>query len=265
MEGGCIRAPRLTRCWLKGCEYILSPEPRGRLQPFLFNVVSTRCMHRSSLAPWLSPLLLLLGLAGVSGCGGPGRGGPPDAQMAALRPRLALRGNTTFFDNRVAVEITVSNGRAFAPGGKPAGEAGESRPSGGGMGGPPPGGGGGMGGPPPGGMGGGMGGGGGEDVGGRMVTPASRPPATLRVSLRNLSAEPLDVKIRDVNSALGNFAVRPEHVLLAPDQSTELDPMVSRLVDVGDDLPVTVTLRIGTQTETQEVRLHTVETARQDK
>jgi hypothetical protein len=225
-------------------------------------------MHRSSVAPWLPPSLLLLGLACVSGCGGPGRGGPPDAQMAALRPRLALRGNTTFFDNRIAVGITVSNGRTFAPGdGKAAeGSADDSRPSGGGgMGGPPPGGGGGggMGGPPPG--GGGGGGGGEENVSGRMVASASRPPATLRVSLRNLSPEPLDVKIRDVNSALGNFAVRPEHVLLAPDQSTELDPMVSRLVDVGDDLPVTVTLRIGTQTETQDVRLHSVETARQEK
>ena len=94
------------------------------------------------------------------------------------------------------------------------------------------------------------------------VRPLSRPPVTLEVSLHNLSDAPVDVEIREVNSALGNFAVRPEHLLLAPDAESALDPMVSQLADVGDDVPVTVSLRLAGKTETQVITMHSVETAR---
>jgi hypothetical protein len=97
------------------------------------------------------------------------------------------------------------------------------------------------------------------------MRPASLPVVELIVRLTNVSKDAVDVQIRDVKSDLGNFAVRPEHLLLAPEQSSELDPMFSQLADVSYEIPVTVTLRLDGKIESHDIALHTVETAREAK
>lgn len=87
---------------------------------------------------------------------------------------------------------------------------------------------------------------------------SSLPPVTLRVKLTNLSPAPLDVQVREVKSELGDFAVRPEHLLLAPDQSGEVDPMISQLGAPGEGFPITISVRVAGQIETHELILDVV-------
>ncbi len=69
------------------------------------------------------------------------------------------------------------------------------------------------------------------------------PPITLRLGLTNQSKDALDVAITELNSDLGNFAVQPDHLALAPGQTAEPDQMNSQLGMMGDNFPVKVTLR----------------------
>jgi len=169
-----------------------------------------------------------------------------DADTTAERP-VAMRGDVTFFDGQLRAEATVSRGRAIAFTGTHEGAGGGGRAHGGG----------------------GMGRhhrGGGEsaplsgddsDSGARPMRGAggSVPPVTLRLRLENTSKAPIDVQIRDVKSDLGDFAVRPERLLLAPDQAAEVDPMVSELGVTSDEIPVTLVLRAGGKTETENLVL----------
>ncbi len=79
----------------------------------------------------------------------------------------------------------------------------------------------------------------------------SAPPLTLAMKFANLSAHPIEVLIHDVKSDLGNFAVRPESLQIAPGQEAEVDPMVSQLGVVAAEIPVTIVLRSNGKTETQ--------------
>ena len=91
---------------------------------------------------------------------------------------------------------------------------------------------------------------------------ATGPALTLRVRFENLGKEPLDVQVRDITSDLGSFAVRPEHLLLAPGQSSEVDPMVSQLGVVAAQIPITVVLGVAGKSERQVIEAATVEPAR---
>jgi len=75
------------------------------------------------------------------------------------------------------------------------------------------------------------------------------------VTLKNTSPVPLTIQIRDVNSDLGNFVVRPERVELAPDQTAELEPMSSELGNVVGDIPVQISLRAENKTESNSLVL----------
>jgi hypothetical protein len=79
------------------------------------------------------------------------------------------------------------------------------------------------------------------------------PPVTIHLKLANLSKETVSVDIHDFDSDLGNFAIRPEVLALAPDQISEPDPMVSQLGITSDRLPVKVTLQLGADKETQTI------------
>jgi len=192
-------------------------------------------MNRFASSAWIG-LLCFAALDLVTGCQSRSDGPPPEG-IASVRPVIALRGEAKFFDGRVDAILTIGHGRLFHGGshtihGGDGGRPHHRRPADEGF---------------------------GEAGGG--VRPLSRPPVTLEVSLHNLSAASIDVEIREINSALGNFAVRPEHLLLAPDAESALDPMVSQLADVGDDVPVTVSLRLAGKTETQVITMHAVDKA----
>jgi hypothetical protein len=64
--------------------------------------------------------------------------------------------------------------------------------------------------------------------------------------------------IDDFVSPLGNFAVRPEQLTLAPGQSLETDPMTSQLAGALAEVDATLVLRIGTTGEKKTFRLHAV-------
>lgn len=187
--------------------------------------------------------LLLVSAFLLAGCDSPPRHRAAP-QADAVRP-VALRGASTFFTGKLRVEVSISRGRPLA-----GDERGPGGPRGGGGGGRRHHGGGGMGGPPP----------GSDDDGERAMRLATSPlpPVTLRVKLENLSKELLDLQVRDVNSDLGNFVVHPDRLALAPGQSAEVDPMVSQLGAVSDELPVTISLRLQGQTETQQVTVKSI-------
>jgi hypothetical protein len=79
------------------------------------------------------------------------------------------------------------------------------------------------------------------------------PPVTLHLRLRNLHSQPVSLEIQTFNSDLGNFAVEPDNVTLAPHQLTEPTPMISQLGVTSDVIPVTVSLKMGGKTETKTI------------
>lgn len=92
----------------------------------------------------------------------------------------------------------------------------------------------------------------------RRAAGSPMPPVTLRVAFQNRGAEPLEIVPTEVNSDLGNFAVRPPKLTLAPGDQAVLDPMVSQLGVMSDEIPLTVSARIGDKTETQVILIKNI-------
>jgi hypothetical protein len=129
------------------------------------------------------------------------------------------------------------------------------------------GGGGGMGGGHGGGhRGGGRGGdsGGHSDESGPQAPPIraiNEPAIQLRLRLTNHQAATVVVEVLDFNSDLGNFVVLPERIAVAPGESIEADPMVSRLGVNGDEVPLTVRVKMDGKAEQQVLTLKVVKDA----
>jgi hypothetical protein len=92
----------------------------------------------------------------------------------------------------------------------------------------------------------------------KTVMGAPLPPVTLHLILTNAGPGTLSVTIDDFESDLGNFVVDPEVIALAPGQTAEPIPMVSQLGVTSDDIPVTVTLIVAGQKETQKIEVRDV-------
>lgn len=90
---------------------------------------------------------------------------------------------------------------------------------------------------------------------------SAMPPAVLRLRLENTTAISAEVEVRDLNSELGDFAVRPDKLTIMPGQSEEPDPMESLLGVDTYTLPVTITLRSAGRTETKVLTLQLVKPA----
>lgn len=89
----------------------------------------------------------------------------------------------------------------------------------------------------------------------RRAAGSPMPPVTLHVTFENRGATPVEVVPTDVNSDLGNFAVRPPKLTLAPGEKAALDPMISQLGVTNDEIPLTVSIRVGGKTETQVITI----------
>ena len=76
------------------------------------------------------------------------------------------------------------------------------------------------------------------------------PPVTLRLQFENHGTEPLEIEVTEVNSELGNFAVRPPKLTLASGQAGAVDPMISQLGVTSDEIPVKVEIRHAGKRET---------------
>jgi hypothetical protein len=220
--------------------------------------------HVNPFLPYLSAAALALTGFLASGCGS--HGGPRDLMMEEAssgqveRP-VAMKGEATFLDGKLSATATVSRGfdrgRPRGPGGKATGlepEGNRRRKS--------------------------------DDLGAfsevysiygdsedeqkeamqdyirqakaRRAAGSPMPPVTLRVSFENKGTTPLEIEVTEVNSDLGNFAVRPPKLTLAPGEKGTLDPMVSQLGVTNDEIPLKLALRSGGKKEFQVVEVKNI-------
>jgi hypothetical protein len=84
------------------------------------------------------------------------------------------------------------------------------------------------------------------------------PAVIMKLHLTNHGKVAVKVSVPEFKSVLGNFAVRPDTLSLAPGQSAEADPMISRIGFEGTELPVSLTLQRDDQKENQSVILRLI-------
>ena len=189
--------------------------------------------------------VLLAGLVlAASGCKTPR---PPDelAQAVAMGERpVALSGTSAFFGGQMNVVVTISRGIGRGTGGGGGGKGGGDKHRG----------------SKP----------GDEDFSGLdndqtmayMIAKAAvgspMPPVTMHLKIENKAKQTTAVEVLDFESELGNFAVHPETLSMAPDQVAEPDPMISQLGVTSDDIPVKVSLKSAGKTETQTIHVRNV-------
>ncbi len=205
-------------------------------------------------------VLALITLCGLAACESdrhppaPAPQGTAGPAGEAATPEMEARG--TFFTGQVEVETLLNRGGFAGRGGGDSGSAeGSGRRDGGG----------------------GRGVGRGRGAGGSAYsTDAAKSPGSetapriyasnlpavrLHLRLTNHGTEPIEVEVTDFDSDLGNFVVQPAKIMLPPNESVEADPMTSRLGVTSDEIPLTVTLRAGDQTEKQVLSLHLIKSA----
>lgn len=95
----------------------------------------------------------------------------------------------------------------------------------------------------------------------RRAAGSPMPPVTLRVEFENRTQEKMEIQVTEVNSYLGNFAVRPPKLVLEPGAKGVLDPMVSQLGVTSDEIPLKLEVRYGGKKEQQVVNVKNVITA----
>ncbi len=87
----------------------------------------------------------------------------------------------------------------------------------------------------------------------RRAAGSPMPPVTLRVAFENKSDQPIELEVTEVNSYLGNFAVRPPKLSLAPKEKGVLEPMVSQLGVTSDEIQLKLEVRHAGKKETQVI------------
>jgi hypothetical protein len=87
----------------------------------------------------------------------------------------------------------------------------------------------------------------------RRAAGSPMPPVTLRVLFENKGTEPLELEVTEVNSDLGNFAVRPPKLTIPPGEKAVLDPMISQLGVTSDEIPLKLAVKVGAKKEQQVV------------
>lgn len=92
----------------------------------------------------------------------------------------------------------------------------------------------------------------------RRAAGSPMPPVTLRVQFENRGTEPLELQITEVNSYLGNFAVRPPVLKLAAGEKGVLDPMISQLGVTSDEIQLKLEVRYAGKKESQVVAVKNV-------
>jgi hypothetical protein len=79
------------------------------------------------------------------------------------------------------------------------------------------------------------------------------PPVTLHLLVTNRDSVSVKVHLIDFNSDLGNFAIDPDTLALDPGATGEPTTMVSNLGVTSDEIPFTVTLKVGSVRESRTV------------
>lgn len=84
------------------------------------------------------------------------------------------------------------------------------------------------------------------------------PPVTLRVLVENKTTESMQVEVIEVNSSLGNFAVRPAQLTIPAGEQAMLQPMISQLGVTSDEIPLKLSVRAGGKQESQTITVKNV-------
>jgi hypothetical protein len=92
----------------------------------------------------------------------------------------------------------------------------------------------------------------------RMLIGSPLPPVTLHLIVTNSGADAVTVKLVDFDSDLGNFALDPDTLTIAPGQSAEPTTMVSSLGVTSDEIPFKVTLKVGAAKETRMIKVRNI-------
>ncbi len=143
------------------------------------------------------------------------------ARFAMFQRPLQLRASSEFFEGRLAVSAVLSQRFAPLPSGDGVKATGERR-----------------------------------DL---LAAGAPSEPARsnmLRLRLENRSEENIEVEIVRVDSALGNFVARPDRLMLAPNQSANIDSLVTAQKITASSIPVAVALRLAGNVETKKLVLN---------
>ena len=195
----------------------------------------------------------------------------PRAGGARRKPPTPLAGHESFFAGQLLAEVHVGSDGMPEPGaggdrgsgggggegrGRRGGGGGRMRMSGGGGGAS-----GDIGGSMPFGEGGrsgrGPGGGEGASTGPRPAMMSGRP-VLIHLRFTNQGAAAITVQVLDFVSALGNFVVRPDHLVVGPGQAIETEPMSSELAGEIGGTDAMLRLRVGDQTEKKTFALAAV-------
>jgi hypothetical protein len=94
-----------------------------------------------------------------------------------------------------------------------------------------------------------------------QVRGSPLPPVILRLELKNQGTAPIEVEILEVNSDLGNFAVKPDTLKLPPGEPTEPEPMNSQLGVTSDEIPVKVRLKYAGKVDSKTIVVKSLFTA----
>lgn len=176
-----------------------------------------------------------------------------EANAGPVERPVAMKGESTFAEGKLASLVTVSRGFDRGRGGRGLGKKGERRPRRGEENGAY-----------------------GESFGiygdseseqkeameeyiriakARRAAGSPMPPVTLHVQFDNKGTEPVEVQVTEVNSLLGNFAARPDKLTIAPGETGSLDPMISQLGVTSDEIPLRLSIRVGGRQESQTITI----------
>jgi hypothetical protein len=179
-------------------------------------------LHNTTSANRLTLVLCAAGMSlalALSGCSHTQNDEMTNAVVAGEKP-VAMEGSDSFFDGRVAVKVTLSRGigRGLRKSGREKGDYTYQAYA---------------------------------DNENKSMLGSPLPPVTLHLILTNRSDGPMTVSLIDFVSDMGNFAIEPDTLTIAPGQTAEPTPMVSQLGVSSDVIPFKVTLKFGVAKESR--------------
>ena len=143
------------------------------------------------------------------------------ARFAMFQRPLQLRASGDFFEGRLAVSAVLSQRFAPLPAGNGMTATGERR-----------------------------------DLLAAGAPSGAARSNMLRLRLENRCGKNLEVEIVRVDSALGDFVARPDRLMLAPNQSANVDSLVAGRKITANSIPVAVALRLAGNVETRKLVLN---------